>query len=270
MKFAKFLFIAFFVISCSNEDSTENNSENKSLVTELNANVFNSGLASSSKFTFEYDSNQRLTKKSGGYIPRSTSTGLGDFFTSEVYTSFTYNNNSVVIENFSNHPDFTIAKDTRILTLNASNQIETKEIPNLLNTYNSKKQNFTYSQNKLVKIVTTYPNMPYDATDPADYILSYTENFYYDAKGNLTKSEYFEQHNGVNKGEKTIRTFEDYDSSENPCKDLQFVDEFFYRSLSKNNFKKYTISQYNNNVLSLESTSTWTFIYDSNGQLIIK
>lgn len=270
MKRLQFLFLALFIISCSNEDSPEKNSESESLITEINANIYNSALSSELKFTFDYDSNQRLILKNGGFISISLSTGFNNIFTNKVHTSFTYNGNQINIENFSTYSDLSIQKETRIVTLNSSNKIETKEIPNLSNSFLSKKLNYTYTGNKLIKIVTTYPNMPYDATDPDDYILSYTEFFYYDSKGNLTKTEYFEQQNGINKGQKIIQTFEDYDSSENPCQKLQLLDEFFYRSLSSNNFRKYTQSKYSDDVLVFENTSTWNFTYDQNGKIIIK
>jgi hypothetical protein len=236
------------------------------------ANIDNIGnpRPTSLKYAFEYDSNQRLTKKVGGYLALSLSSGYGSYFTNEVHTSLTYKNNNVIIENYSTLPDLSIPKDTRIVTLNALNKIETKEIPDLLQKTRSKKEFYTYNQNKLVKIVTTLPNMPYDATLSWDYILSYVEYFYYDSKDNLIKTEYFEQRNRINKGQKIIRIFEDYDSSENPCKKLQLLDEFFYRSLSNNNFRKYTKIKYSNDILADESTSTWEFNYDANGQIISK
>jgi len=270
MKLAKFLFIALLLISCSNDDSlSENNTKTSILIKEINANTYNSSVSNGLKTTFEYDSKQRLTKKTGGYIYMSASTGYSGFYTNEVYTSLTYQNNTVVIENFSTSPTFTVPKETKIVTLNSSNQIQTKEVPSLVSTYKLKKLIYTYSQNRIVKIITTFPNIPYNAADPNDYILTYEENFDYDSNGNLTKSEYFEQHNGVNKGEKIIRTFEDYDNSENPFKKLQLLDDFFYRSISKNNFRKVTVLQYMNDELSSRNTSTWTFSYDTKGQIII-
>ncbi|MDR6761817.1 hypothetical protein J2Y38_002026 [Flavobacterium sp. 2755] len=274
IKLLKFLFLALFITSCSNDDAPVNNPDNESLITEIDPYLFLSRFlpiyGEAMKFTLEYDSNQRLTKKNGGFIDASTSTGFNKMFSNEVYTSFTYANNTVTIENFSTSPIFTVQKETKLITLNSLNQIVTKEIPNTFNARLSKKQNFTYNGNKLVQIVTTYPNIPFDASDPDDYIWSYVENFYYDANGNLTKAEYLEQQNGVNKGKKIIRTFEDYDHSTNPFKKLQLLDDTFYRSLSKNNYRKYTENQYSDDVLSFESTTTWGFNYDSNGQMIFK
>jgi len=271
MKLLKFLFIGFFIISCSNEDKPNNPDNNERLISEINANLFvpdNLPVQQGSKFTFEYDINQRLTKKKGGFLAIAAASVFSQIFSNEVYTSLIYANNNVTVENFYTSADLTVPKDTKLFHLNSLNQIETKEIPNLLSNYLSKKQLFRYSENKLVEIITSYPNMPYDATEPTDYIWTFVENFYYDSNDNLTKTEYFEQQNGVNKGQKIVRTFEDYDNSVNPCKRFQLLDEFFYRSLSKNNFRKYTEVQYNDGVKS-ESKTIWTFRYDSNGQIIV-
>ena len=272
-KIIAIILFGFVLISCSrNEDNFENPVVNDPLITKMNVNFFYPGSMSYNqselKFSFEYDSGQKLTKKIGGFLSVSGSSGFSGFFTDKIYTSLIYTNNNVTVENFSSSTDFTVPKNTKYYNLNSLNQIVSKEIPNT-NNYWLKKQTFTYLDNKLTEIITVLPNMPYDPTDPTDYLLTYLEKFYYDTNGNLIKAEYFEQQNGTIKGEKIVRTFEDYDNSTNPTKRLQLLDEFFYRSLSKNNFRKYTEVHYNYDVLSSTNTTTWTFNYDSNGQLII-
>lgn len=112
--------------------------------------------------------------------------------------------------------------------------------------------------------------MPFDSTDPNDYILTYLEKFYFDTNGNLTKAEYFEQRNGINNGEKIIRTFENYDNSYNPFKRLKLLDEFFFLSLSKNNYRKYSEIHYQNETVISTTNRNWSYSYDVNGQIIIK
>lgn len=268
----KILFLILFTTSCSKDDNIEEPIVNDPLITKLNVNVFNPGALyydpAETKFNFEYDENKRLTKKIGGFLSVSGATGFSGFFTEKIFTSLTYSNNNVTVENFSSSTDFTVPKNSKYFTLNVLNQIETKEIPST-NNYLFKKQFYKYSNGKLTEIKTTFPNMPYDPNDPNDYVWTYLENFYYDQNGNLTKTEYFEQQNGINKGESILRTFEDYDSSINPCKRFYLLDDFFYRSLSKNNYRKYTEIHYNNDILSSTSYTIWTFNYDSNGQIII-
>lgn len=268
----KLIFIGIFIISCSKtEDSLENNVINEPLITKMNSKVFNSSNVPPNNeliFSFEYNTDLRLTKKNGGFITSSPSTGYDGYFTNEIYTSLIYTGQNVTVENFSSSSVFTVPLNTKYFTLNYLNQIDKKEIPNS-NNYWLKKQTFNYLNNKLIEIKTTLPNMPYDSTNPNDYLLTYLEKFYYDSNGNLTKSEYFEKQNGINKGEKVIRTFENYDNSYNPCKRLQLLDEFFYRSLSKNNYRKYTERHYYDDVLGLTSDRSWTFNYNPNGQIIV-
>ncbi|MCL9809788.1 hypothetical protein [Flavobacterium luminosum] len=271
-KLITILLFGFLTISCSSDQ--DNPLTNEPLITEMCVSVFHSGSLfpsqAESKFNFEYNENKKLTKKIGGFMTLSGSTGFGESFTDKIYTSLTYKNNTVTVEDYYSSTEFTISKNTKYFTLNSLNQIDIKEIPTSTNNnYLYRKQFYFYTNGKLTEIKTTFPNMPYDANDPTDYIWTFSEKFYYDTNGNLSKTEYFEQENGINKGEKIVRTFEDYDNSTNPCKRLFLIDDFFYRSLSKNNFRKYTEAHYNNNTLEYTKSSTWAFSYDTNGQIII-
>lgn len=258
------LLCGLVLISCSkNED---NPIMDEPLITKINTNVFFPGLTLNNQaFNFEYDTNQKLTKKIGGLSSLPASTGFSEVFSDQIYTSLSYSNNRVTVENYSSSTDFTTPKDTKHFTLNSSNQITTKEIPNR-NNYWTKQQNFNYVNNKLSEIKTTLPNLPYDANT---YQLTYLETFHYDQNKNLIRTEYVEQQNGISKGEKVVRIFEDYDNAINNTKRLQLLDEFFYRSLSKNNFRKYIESHYYDNVLYSTVTTKWAFSYDSKGQIII-
>ncbi|PWB23447.1 hypothetical protein [Flavobacterium sp. HTF] len=268
----KILFISLLLISCSNnEDNTENN-DNEPVLKKINLDVTNQSNSainpSEISFDFEYDNEKKLIKKNGGYIDISHSTGYSKRFINEVYTLLTYTNNNVTVENFTTLVDFTIPKSSVYYSLNSSNQILQKEVPNVYNNVHSKKLVFKYSKGKLIEILTSFPNMPYDLNDPTDYVITYSEKFYYDANSNLVKTEYFEQHNGINEGERIVRTFEDYDNSPNPFKRLRFLEEYFYRSLSKNNFRKYTETKYYYDDMNTQMLK-WEFVYDANGQIIL-
>lgn len=272
-KIIKLILTGMVIVSCTkNEELSENNTIIEPLLKKMSTNLFYTGALpynqSELSFNFEYDTQLRLTKKIGGFLSLTYPTTLNGLFTNKIYTLLNYTGQNVTVENFSNSPDYTIPLETKIFTLNNFNQIEEKEILNI-NNYLLKKQKFIYVNNKLNEIKTTFPNMPYDPTDPNQYIISYSEKFYFDINGNLTRSEYFEQQNGINKGEKVIRIFENYDNSLNPCKRLHLIDEFFYRSLSKNNYRDYGSIQYNNNVLGAVTATNWTFIYDINGNIIV-
>ncbi len=267
-----FIFLGIFLFSCSRDDEPQNDNMEELLISKITLNVYNPNSTSNETelfFSFDYDNQKRLIKKTGGFLELSGSTGFDGFFTRNLYTSLNYDNNKVKVESFSSSSDFNVPKNTKYYTLNSSNQVTIKEIPNVNNNYWYKKQFYEYSNNKLVEIKTTLPNMPYFPEDPNDYILTYSEKFYYDSNGNLSKTEYFEQRNGINKGEKIVRIFENYDNSLNPTKRFYLLDEYFYTSISKNNFRKYSEMKFNDNVLTSASEMAWTFNYDSNGNIIV-
>ncbi len=222
-------------------------------------------------FTLQYDSQKRLVKQIGGFLPISSSTGFNGAFSKDIYTSLTYNsNNSVLVENFLSSPQYIVPKNTNIYTLNASNQILIREIPDVSQAYLNKKLTYAYNNNLLTEITTTFPNMPYNPQDPNDYKAGYVEKFFYDNNTNLVKTEFYLQINGENKNERIVRTFENYDTSKNPTKKLYLLGDYFYRSLSKNNFRKYTETHYNiNNEITNAVEKSWSFNYDTNGNIIV-
>ncbi|MPT32566.1 MAG: hypothetical protein E2600_13075 [Chryseobacterium sp.] len=269
------LFVGITFLSCSRDTNDEVIENDEPLVTKMSLILYPNSLSYNNadlSFIFQYDNEKRLIKKTGGFLSVSGSSGFGGFFTDKIYSSLVYNGNNVTVEDFSTSSDFTVPKNSKYFILDNNKRIKQKDVPsNVINSYRDIRLVYTYNNsNQLTEINTTLPNMPYDPTDPYDYIETYLEKFYYDSKGNVTKTEYFEQRNGVNKGIKIIRTFEDYDSSYNPWKRMYLLDDFFYRSISKNNCRKYNVIRYEENgEISLNSQQSWTFNYDSNGNIII-
>lgn len=273
------LFILSLVLfSCSrdNEDGILEN--NDPLITKMSLILYPNSISYNNadlSFKFQYDNEKHLIKKTGGFFQSSWGTGyesLGAYFTDKIYTSLVYNGNNVTVEDFSTSSDFTVPKNSKYFILDNNQRIKQKNIPStVINSYRDIHQNFIYNNNgQLTEINITLPNQPYDPTDPYDYIETYLEKFFYDSKGNLTKTEYFEQRNGVNKGVKIVRSFEEYDNSYNPWKRMYLLDDFFYRSISKNNFRKSKIVRYEENgEISLDSQQSWIFNYDSKGNIII-
>jgi len=264
-------FLSFILFSCSRDNEDEIIENNEPLITKMSSLVLYSGFTFNSNMDlnvyFQYDNDKRLTRKTGGFLPVSGSTGFDSSFSDKVFTTLVYSGNTVLIENFSSSPDFTVPKNSKYFILNNNNQIFEREFEDG-HEYNYKKQQYKYESGKLTEILTTLPKMPY--YPPDDYIPTYLEKFYYDSKGNLTKSEYIFQKDGMNTKEKIVRTFEDYDNSYNPWKRLYLLDEFFYRSISKNNFRKYTEIKYDyyGNITSTK-VQDWGFNYDSSGNIII-
>lgn len=271
----KNIFILFFIsiilFSCSRDNEDEITDNDEPLITKMSSLVLYSGFTFNSNMDlnvyFQYDNDKRLTRKTGGFLPVSGSTGFGGSFSDKVFTTLVYSGNTVLIENFSSSPDFTVPKNSKYFILNNNNQIFEREFEDG-HEYNYKKQEYKYTSGKLTEIFTTLPKMPF--YPPDDFIETYLEKFYYDSKGNLTKSEYIFQKDGLNTNEKIVRTFEDYDNSYNPWKRLYLLDEFFYRSISKNNFRTYKVVRYQENgEITLNSQQSWSFNYDSSGNIII-
>lgn len=94
--------------------------------------------------------------------------------------------------------------------------------------------------------------------------------FLYDDKGNLNlvTSETFLRYNNEILYRDTAM-FSDYDNTLNRTKNLFIFEECFYRSLSTNNFSKYTNKKYSvsSDSYTLE-TRTWEFKYDENNYVI--
>lgn len=262
--------ISLFLYSCSNRDEEPVVTEtNYPLLMKLDSRLLFSSapiMVPDYNFYFQYDNQEKLTKKIGGFIPTSGSTGFGGVFSTELYTSLIYLNNKVTVEDFSTASTFTVPKNSKYFTLNSQFQIVEKEIPGS-SLYHYKKQIFIYNNNVLDEIKTTLPNMPY--YPPDDYIVTYSEKFYYDGSNNLIRTEYYELRDGVPEGEKIIRTFGDYDNSYNPFKRFTLLDEYFYRSLSKNNFRTYKEEVTYDYGGTNTSTQSWTFNYDGSGNIIL-
>ncbi len=274
-KIFSLLILSIILFSCSRDNEDEVIENNEPLISKMNLILYpysSSYNNAELSFRFEYDKDKNLTKKIGGFLQSSWGTGyegFGLYFTDKIYTNLIYNNNNVIVEDFSYSSEFSVLKNSKFFVLK-NNQIQQKEIPSSNNSYLDKKLSYKYVNNQISEIYTTLPNMPYDPTDTSDYKETYIENFFYDSKGNLSKTEYILQNNGINTKEKIVRVFEDYDNSYNPWKRFILLDEYFYRSISKNNFRKYTEVKYDfaGNVTSTKE-QTWTFNYDSSGNIII-
>jgi hypothetical protein len=260
-----FLTLGILLFSCSGNEEIQNNQDNTPLITKMNPYGLASENQSGLYNYFEYDNNKRLIKKTGEFVQLPN--GLSSFF-NDLYTTLVYDNNRVTVENFTSSNFYTVPKNTIYFTLNNSMQIEKKEITYITNNHYFKTLFYNYSNNKLVEIKTTLPDNAYGATGPNEF-LSFIEKFYYDSNGNLTRTESFQQEYGINKGQKIVRIFENYDNSTNPWKRLYLIDNNFYRSISKNNYRKYTEIYYNNDVLISTNEASWVFLYDSNGNILI-
>lgn len=262
-----FFTLAILLFSCSNDNVDDENQNNSPLLTKIR-----DGFATKNQtdlfIHFEYDDQKRLTKKTGGLFQLDPMTGYSNFYTDQLYTTFVYSKNKVTIENFDTIEGYTVPKNTSYVTLNSAGQIVQKDIPPYpgQDYFWHERIYYIYSGNKLTEIKSTYPDMPYDPNDP--YVRTSLEKLYYDSNGNLSKTEKNEMINGINNGIKFVRIFEDYDNSFNYMKRFNLLQEYFYASISKNNYRKYKETYYYNDVMKSDYEVNWTYQYDSNGNII--
>ena len=277
-----YLFPIFILLfSCRNSDNESDiKNEQEFLVKKISLTFItvghNNEIPSSENnkhYTFEYDSNNRLIKKNGMMFQISSSTGYGYyFFVKEASTVIEYNGKSATLKNISSDPNFTISEYREDFILNNSNQIIEKNIP-YKNSMANKKIKYFYNGKVLIKRETTYPNRSYDPSESWDYIETIIEDFIYDSNNNLQKIVTTSHKTGNVKSVNKIKeiTFGNYDTSKNPFVKLGILNDYFERSLSKNNFRSRSEISYNiDGTPSDKSENNWTFMYDTKGNLILE
>jgi hypothetical protein len=214
----------------------------------------------------DYD-NGNLVRKKGGFLYFSGGSGYdGGYFTRDIYTDLVRKNNTIEVTNHSSNPELNPSINKKVFTVDNMNNVVSKynfDTVETLLTYN-------YDKGKLVEIVTNYPNAPVDPNNPI--IFTYSETFQYDINGNMTRSFKVLKANGVidNTWDKTEIIFGQFDNAKNPFKALKLLDEFFYRSLSKNNYQYYNKKVYHPNGTISGNEYTKQFSYDTFGNLILE
>ncbi|SHL17742.1 hypothetical protein [Chryseobacterium polytrichastri] len=273
----KLLFFATLLAftSCSNNDDevttdiTQPVNGNTGKVSWNFPNLSQPSAGNELNYTFDYDAQGRVTKKIGGKLELSGSTGFSYFYSKSVYTTISYTGNMAIMKNYSGDTSFSVMLEERKFEFDNQGRVIKLIIPQVNNVYMDKHLTYTYdTSGKLTEILTQYPNIPYDPTDPADYILTYVEKFTYNNSGNLEKAIKTEKHNNIDAYVTNEIIFDNFDSTQNPFKSLGIFEDYFYFSLSKNNprrkiskeFKPYSSEFFLNQ-------SNWTNQYNSDGSL---
>lgn len=220
-------------------------------------------------YTFEYDAQGRVTKKIGGKLGLSGSTGFPYAYSKSAYTTISYTGNMATMKNYSGNPSFTVLLEERKFEFDSQGRVIKLIIPQVNNSYMDRYLTYTYDNSgKLTEILTQYPNVPYDPNDPADYIFTYVEKFTYNNSGNLEKATKTEKHNNIDAYVTNETTFDNFDSAQNPFKSLGIFEDYFYFSLSKNNPQRRISKEYQPNSSEFFlNQSNWTNQYNSDGSL---
>ncbi|MCS3532328.1 hypothetical protein [Chryseobacterium sp. JUb7] len=276
MKLKLFLLATSLALtSCANNDDGVTTEINQPVAVNANKiswnfpNLSQPSSGNDFNYTFEYDTQGRVIKKMGGKLQLSGSTGFSSVYSKSIYTTITYTGNTATMKTYSSDPNFNVQLQERRFEFDHQGNVTKLIIPEISNQYLEKHLTYTYdSSGKLTQILTEYPNMPYDPSDPDDYIWTDIEKFSYNNSGNLEKATKTEKHNNIDAYVTNEVTFENFDSAPNPFKNLGVFEDYFYFSLSKNNPKRRISKEYK--PYSSEfflNQSNWTNQYNQDGSL---
>lgn len=242
------LVVLLAIVSCSNNND-EIQTETQQNITKISWG-FPELLKSNSEYDydpnyyFEYDAKGRVTKKIGYNLSPSSSVIFPGQIVKYIYTKISYHQNTAVIGLYSSDPILTVLPNERKFEFDTNGRIIKSIIPES-NVVMEKHLTYIYDNSgKLVEILTEFPNMPYNPEDPEDYIYNYLETFSYDVNGNLQKAITMERRNNIDFSIIKEMTFGNFDTAQNPFKKLMIFDEYFYLSLSKNNYQKSTTREF--------------------------
>jgi hypothetical protein len=204
---------------------------------------------------FEY-TGDKVIKRIGGFIVTNPATGLPWIYTKDVYDSVVYlDKNTIRIFAAINFEGRTIEPNEREITLEDDRPV--RKITAIdLETGKRADTIFYYydAQNRIERTEQHF-----------DWIII-TRTYTFNATGNLIKiSGVIKNSGGVMYT--TEETFGGYDDRPNPLKGLCLWPDYFYRSLSNNNFTTYTYIAEGAYFGVKEESRNWTLVYDNNGNV---
>lgn len=271
-------------ISCSTDDLTESvgnfniekyHGMHAQYDVQLSLNMAQDNLVK-----FEYDAQNRISKRIGNVVYASPSSGIEGYLHNYLYTDLSYSDNKIYLEkkilpngNFttvpSNETTFELDSDGRLLQKISFEEFIAPQIDTT---------DYTYFEGKL----SSFTKRIYHDLPDGD-IINYEASTLYYTNGNLESistvfSTKYDDIPFVVLDKKETQLFSGYDNAQNPFKKLQIFEETFNRSLSENNFTEYVkISNtytypdndyYQTPILGptqQETVQSWYFIYDENG-----
>jgi hypothetical protein len=204
-----------------------------------------------------FNEQRQIVKRSGGLVPSSYFTGFDYIFMGEVYDELTYGKDVITIQRkegpsgldlaYTKYIYFRGDKILRMVVLNPTTEVITYPY------YNAAGLIFK-------TVETTWRNVNGEFV----YQNTIVKDLIYEG-GNLIRVE-GTQTDAINNRTTTLELFSEYDAAPNPTTNLRIFDEVFYRSLSKNNFRKYSLERRNSsgNVFATRNSS-WELTYDNDG-----
>ncbi len=257
MKKIILIFVSLLCFGC------ENNSESiivKSLIIDqynfrnmdYSTSVLGDGIV---KLNYQ---DSKIVKRIGALSILDPASGFNFVFNQNLFEEIIYSQNLITITRKINSTSQTVNPDLETITLNNDNKMISKVrerfgLP-------TETEIFLYDASNLLKESNSGDKTTINGGKNAKY--------YYNSNKNLDSIVTINYSLNVLKT-KRIQTFTNYDYDTNYTKNLFLFDETFYRSLSKNNYKKYTSKTFDemNNLIE-NDFRTYDFQYDNNGKLI--
>lgn len=182
--------------------------------------------------------NNRISKRSGHLIQQIAGYGFPTQFVKDIYDTLIYSTNQVTILTKS-RSKFIVGVDAFKKDIFYENGRISKTIQYFQSTErNDITVNYSYTNGLLTR-----------KTGYRGTYLYFQSDFYYNAIGNLDsvirRSSYYNDQTGQleidsHSNARIKEVFENYDNSKNPMKPFIIFDETFNRSLSENNYRKYS------------------------------
>ena len=257
-KISLLFFMLITMISCSKEDIPNQPKEQLMEAYYFNYMHYPYSILSSSSIAYiEYNSNNRIIKRKGGFLEVNPATGYTYFFSDEIFDELFYETNKITIEKKTSSTEYQIPKFKRFFSLNNEGKIVQK----ITETENDKDTvNFKYN-----------PAGQLNSSKLEKKYFPVASFFYYNDQKNLDSiitKRYFLSSTGISLIGKTLEIFKNYDNASNPTNNMMFFEEIFYRSLSKNNYSTYIKIDFDKNNNQTSATeSNWYYIYDENGNI---
>ncbi|MCL9806569.1 hypothetical protein NAT51_13620 [Flavobacterium amniphilum] len=282
----KLFYLSFLIAFCNCDDNDDSNTITNTKIESYNSvyGQYDSNqypvVRSVNLVKLEYDTKGRVSKRIGDVMTYASGSGLGPTITHSYFTTVGYSNNQIKLTKGLSEPGLSPAIKEAVITLDGQkrmvkkcNKFEINVGEVLFDTIN-----FKYKNDKLISYVKTS-----NQETPRFDIRTFEESsLYYNKKNNLdsivtiTSIKYSDEPYKILKSKK-VHIFENYDTSFNPLKKLGIFEETFYRSLSKNNYRRYSVKTgsyyYPDQNFSLEPiaspptvdyTLNWNLTYDAN------
>ena len=258
MKNALFLLSFIYLMSCSNDDGSNENPEieNNSYRFYYMDYPFDTA-NSQNNITVNYD-NGKIVKLIGGVSELAQESGYSFVFNQNRYTDISYSNDTAtIIQKDAFYTDFA---NKQIVTFTSEGKLKSKISidyfdPNVTDTIQYFYQNgFLKSFEKHNRRLISKSEIYYNAQADVDSIVTLAPNY-------ITPNQpYFDPESK----ERSVRKFLNFDNNDNPFKAFVIFDEAFHRSLSAHNYSKWeeTSYDYDGHVIGY-SWREWTYIREN-------